>query len=112
MSRFYEMQVEITGFNPDTKEKIIEACCREWPFEPEDLAYDPGNNGKMWALAQDNLCGGESEDEFVERLRHAVWAANGAYCQVEIQATYLEDQPREIYSSDENDYKEWLKKEI
>lgn len=50
------------------------------------------------------LCGGESEDEFAERITKAIWQANGQFCSVEVCATYLEDLPCEQYQLDRDDY--------
>ena len=63
---------------------------------------EPGET--MHASAQGNLCGGESEEEFTERLSLAVWRANGGYCSVTVDATYLENLPYETHTLDEADY--------
>ena len=60
--------------------------------------------GKLTASADDQLCGGETERQFAERLAKAIWTANGGPCEVEVRATYLEDPPHEEYSFDESDY--------
>ena len=58
----------------------------------------------MQASAQHSLSGGESEEEFTERLSLAIWRANGKFCDVSVDATFLEDLPYEIHTLDENDY--------
>lgn len=58
----------------------------------------------LTASADDYLCSGETEPEFVERLAKVVWEANGGPCAVSVNATYLEDLPAESYSLDESDY--------
>ena len=51
--------------------------------------------------------GGESEEEFAARVTHAVWKANGGYCEVEVTATYLEELPYTTHELDEDDYAQW-----
>ncbi len=58
----------------------------------------------MRASSDGVLTGGESEEEFAERVARAVVKANGGPCEVEITATYLEDIPTETYSFARGDY--------
>lgn len=99
MSRFYNMNVEISGHDADKTAAIKDAATREWEFNDWDV-YD----GKLTANADGSLCGGETEKQFAERLSVAVWAANGKFCNVSIDATYLENLPCETYSLDEDDF--------
>jgi hypothetical protein len=105
MSRFYEMTVEISGHDPEKEAAIQAAATKEWPFD--DWICSEGN---MRASAQDSLCGGETEEEFAERLSIAIWHANGYFCEVIVNATYLENQPYEIHSLDEDDYERLIGK--
>lgn len=100
MSRYYQMDVEITKCDLSRKEKIIEAANDEWDFE--DWYADE----YLGASGRSNLCGGESEEEFVVRLSRAVWKANGAYCPVRVTATYLEDLPTEQHLLKEDEYEQ------
>ncbi len=99
MSRYYEMGVEITGHRPDKADAIRDAATNEWEFADW---YD--QDGKLTASAEGSLCGGETEEEFTERLSMAIWQANGAYCEVTVNATYLESLPYETHCLDEDDY--------
>jgi hypothetical protein len=105
MSRLYEMTVTISGYHPANTDKIQAAAEREWPFtdwwdsDDEDLDTPP-----LEASAQSSLCGGESEEEFTERLSVAIWQANGGYCCVVVNATYLENLPYETHTLGEEDY--------
>jgi hypothetical protein len=103
MSRSYEMQVEITGLDPSREEAVKKAAELEWSFESW-----PPYDDKLLAYGEGRLCGGESEEEFVERLTHAIWKANGKFCPVEVRATYLDDLPHETYNLDEGQYDEFL----
>ena len=51
-----------------------------------------------------SFAGGETEEEFTERLAVAIWRANGGYCEVIVNATFLENLPYEIHTLDEDDY--------
>jgi len=100
MSRYYEMTVEISGHSPEKVSHIKTAAEAEWPF------------GEWWSLgvgdirasAQSNLCGGEDEEQFTERLSVAVWQANGGFCKVVVNATYMDELPYERHVLDEKDY--------
>ena len=51
-----------------------------------------------------NCVVGRSEEQFTERLSVAIWRANGGYCRVSVDATYLENLPYETHGLDESDY--------
>lgn len=101
MSRYYEMTVEVTGFALSKKYDIQAAAEEQWSFSDW---YVPHSNTAMTATGQSNLCGGEDEGSFAVRVAKAIWKANGAFCQVDVRATCLEDIPYEAYSMGENDY--------
>jgi hypothetical protein len=100
MSRYYEMGVEISGYDPAKASQIQKAAQDEWPFSD----WWSSGDGELRASAQDALCGGESEEKFTERLSVAIWRANGAYCEVSVDATYLEELPYESHHLDEDEY--------
>jgi hypothetical protein len=104
MSSFYEMSVELSGYDAAKAEEIQAAAVAEWPFDDWWLAGagEPGET--MHASAQSSLCGGESEEAFTERLSLAIWRANGSYCSVSVDATYLENLPYETHSLGQADY--------
>jgi len=99
MSRYYGMNVTISGHNPAFFEEIKVAAGEEWPFEEWS-----NSDEQLTAYAEDNLCGGESEELFTERLSVAIWRTNGAYCDVTVDATYLETLPYETHCLNEADY--------
>ena len=84
---------------PKSDSRIRQAAANEWPFEEWT-----DNGEQINAYAEDNLCGDETEEQFTERLALAVWQANGAFCEVSVDATYLESLPYETHSLDEEDY--------
>jgi hypothetical protein len=105
MSRFYEMNVKISGHNPAKAAEIRAAAEEEWPFDDWwGCPWDETQGMAMHASAQHQLCGGESEEQFTERLSVAIWRANGNYCSVIVDATYLEDLPCEKHALHEADY--------
>ena len=105
MSRHYEMRVQIVGHRPENTAAIQEAAAQEWPFVEW---FDEDETLTAWA--EDNLYGGEREEEFTDRLAVAIWRANGAYCAVTVDATYLEELPFETHCLDEDDYARLLAK--
>ena len=111
MSRSYEMQVTVKGYTWKHVQTIISAMLRLWNFDEgtfpdKDQPLPPD----LLAVGTDNLCGGESEEEFADRLAQAVWSANQGYCDVEVRATYLEvDPPSEIHTLTQADYEAWRK---
>ncbi len=103
MSRSYEMQVEISGLDPPREEAVKKAAESQWSFDSW-----PPYDDKLLTYGEGQLCGGESEEEFVERLTHAIWEANGKFCPVAVRATYLDDLPHETYNLDGDQYNEFL----
>lgn len=97
------MTVTISSHNPTRLDAIKTAAKAVWPFDEWD--DDGGDEGEdPTSSATEVLCGGESEKEFIERLSVAVWGANGAFCDVTVDATCLEYAPCETYCLDEADY--------
>ena len=87
MSRYYDIGVEVLGHDPDKEDQIKKAAENEWPFSN----WWSSSDGNMQASAPDWLCGGESEEQFTERLSVAIWRANDGFCEVSVDATYLEE---------------------
>jgi len=105
MSRFYEMSVEVSGHDPAKVAEIQAAAEQEWPFDDWWFAGEEDDAAAtMHASGQGSLCGGETEEEFTGRLSLAIWRANGGYCRVSVDATYLENLPYETHELDEADY--------
>ena len=106
MSRFYEMTVTITKSDPKRRDAIAEACRETWSFDdPCDYADDKS----FEMCGRDNLCGGEDEEQFTDRLAKAIWEANKKYCLVEVCATFLESLPYEHHARNSKDYKRLMK---
>jgi hypothetical protein len=99
MSRAYGMLVDIRGQEPSRVGEIKQAAEEEWPFgDWSDF------EGELTAYAEDQLCGGETEEDFTRRLTVAIWKANGDYCKVSVDATYMESLPYETHCLNEDDY--------
>ena len=101
MSRYYNMAITITGVPNNRVDVVKEAATVEWAFDNWFLDDD----GVLTASADNRLCGGETEEDFAERLAKAIWAANGDYCRVEVNATYLDQMPYETHCLEEDDYR-------
>lgn len=117
MSRYYEMSIEVKGYD-DTKEiDIREAVDQEWGVDDSwcgehDTVYN--ERGELVSgvrsvtyNGRNNLTGGEGEDEFARRVSRAIWRANGTFCAIEVRCVYLDDPPCELYTFDEEDYEKW-----
>jgi len=109
MSRFYDMQIMIKKFNKDRIRQITEACIDEWPFEDLDV-QQMDTNPVLIGYAESNLSGGESEEQFADRLAAAVWKANKGYCHVTVNALCLEYLPYELHERSYEHYLIWVKK--
>ena len=103
MSRSYSMHVRVRDVAPERIQRVKQAANDAWDFDD----WHEWENS-ISSCADVSLCGGETEDEFAERLAKAIWAANGGYCDVEVVATYLENLPCETYSFDEDQYAQLL----
>ena len=99
MSRFFRMELDISGHVPQNLDAIKKAAAEEWPFEDwREFA------GAWTSSAEGYLCGGEGDEEFAERLSKAIWLANGTFCEVQVRAFFLEELPVESYSFGKDDY--------
>jgi hypothetical protein len=110
MSRSYEMRVMVRGHKPERLGDICGALEAQWEFDPSDFPLDEmPPPAELDVSGVDHLCGGMSADEMAERLAHAVWAANGAYCGVEVWSTFLDiTPPSDVYTWNAGDYQEWI----
>lgn len=105
MSRNYEMSVKVVGYNLKRDEAIEDAIVNEWDFESFEHYKNREGKMEMTSFAQGQLCGGETEQEFADRLAKAILKANGKPCYIEIGQTCLEDLPVETYFYDKEEYK-------
>lgn len=105
MSRRYNMGILICDVDPNRVEQVKSAATQEWP-SLDDWYFDTDTH-VLTASGEDNLCGGEGEEEFADRLAHAIWAAHGSYCEVTVAATYLEELPYEEHVRDAEAYDRW-----
>lgn len=109
MSRAYEMHVTIEDVTKDVEHAVIDACNEQWNFDDwaSGVGGEESYNVEGWGRSR--LCGGESEEEFTDRLSFAIWEATGCYLLVRVNATYLEDIPCEVHTRDKDDYNKWKK---
>jgi len=105
MSRCYNMGVKIENLRPERIEAVKKTASEQWPFE-DWFQHD----GELSAWGESTLCGGESEEEFSDRLAEAIWKAHGRYCQVTVEATYLEDLPCEEHVRNERHHRKWKRR--
>jgi hypothetical protein len=101
MSRYYSMSVSISTFQPHRIAAIRAAAQEHWEALEGDWFE---HSGTLSSTGNGSLCGGDTEEAFAARLTEAIWTANQAYCEVTVDATYLEDLPYERYTFYETDY--------
>ena len=99
MSRLYHMQVVVENYRTDRRRAIVSAAEAVWPFE----AWDE-DAGHLITDGDGALAGGEDEEAFAQRLARAVWRANERYCEVSVDATYLDDFSCNSYGFSEREY--------
>lgn len=111
MSRSYSMYVRIQGLVQSELATCEAAAEEEWNFD-DWFSYDPDKPGDKTATTnltisaggEGQLSGGETEDEFAQRLSVAIWKALGKFVPVEVVQTCLENLPCETYELDQDDY--------
>ena len=110
MSRSYEMRVMVRGYKPGRLGDICGALHAQWDFDPAEFPLgEVPPPAELDVSGTDNLCGGMSADEMAGRLAHAVWAANGAYCAVEVWSTFLDVvPPSDVHTWNDGDYQGWI----
>ena len=104
MSRFYEMSVEVSGHDRRRWPKSKRRQNRNGRLTTGGLPATSERRQTMHASAQDNCAAAKAKKQFTERLSLAIWRANGGYCHVSVDATYLENLPYETHALDEADY--------
>jgi len=99
MSRSYGMSLKVKGHRYKKSKAILEAYSDVWDYDVYDVRIYKQDYKDVITVSEsrDSLCGGESEDEFVDRAAEAIMKANGGPCKVEITATCYENIPCEIH---------------
>ncbi len=111
MSIRYEMRIRMSFVPKGKVDDVISALTWEWFtfIDPEDF-IESTHGYTMEHTEEGNLCGGEEESEFVERIAHAVWKACGQFVNVGIVATCLDLQPVESYRVTVEDYDKYIER--
>lgn len=104
MSKTYEMIITIRNYNPDKKNELIEACRNDWEIKDENIWEEPDS---LTCYGRSFLT--ETEEEFVDHISGEIWEANGGFCEVFVNATFLDDLPSEEHERGLQDYQKWLK---
>jgi hypothetical protein len=101
MSRAYSMQIVVETVTKAEKDSILEAIQDNWPIEDE-FWYEPTLTLSVSGDSQ--LCGGETEEEFTQRVTNSIWKAAGRFVPIVVNATCMENLPYESYSFEEGEY--------
>lgn len=109
MSRFYDMRITIYDPQPRNLRAVKRAV--EAEFGDDETAWNDWDEADGRHLfeytATDNLGAGGTEDSFANRVAHAVWDANDAFCEVVVSALCLEDLPREEHTRGKEEFERW-----
>jgi hypothetical protein len=100
------MTVVISKYDPKRKDKVIEAARELWTFDD----FLDTDKTVLESTGQENLCGGETEEEFADRLTKAVWEANEKYCIVEVRSTFMEELPYTTHIRGKAEYERQMKR--
>lgn len=101
MSRNYEMDIRVQGIKKEKLQEILNYLENEWFDESIDDVFimDCSNDTVKFSLCQRGyLCGGEMEEDFGARLYGTMKEINGEDFAFELESTFLDDPPREIYT--------------
>jgi hypothetical protein len=93
MSRGYDMNIRIWGYNKERESEIQNAVSSIWRLS--EWEPDPNFPKEMTAYGQDSLTGDETELEFASRVAAAAYLANASWCEVSVKATKLDEMPFE-----------------
>jgi hypothetical protein len=99
MSRAYRMNITVNDARLDRHQSIREMIQTEWKLDDWSVT-----NGEIYAEGESCLVGGETEEEFADRVTKAIWRANAAYCPVMVMAICLEELPHETHVRDQEDF--------
>jgi hypothetical protein len=111
MSRLYSMLFHVEQFDPNKVDDIRAAIDGEWGSDENESyleeAIDSRWPERLCVTGDGNLGGGESEEEFTDRVSDVIWAANGGFCTIHVYVTLLEDLLYEIHSREREDFDRW-----
>ena len=107
MSRNYEMIIRVYNVKDEgTKEMIHDVVKEEWSIDDE---YEDTDYYVMRGVG--SLCGGETEEEFANKVAMALWEKLEKYHRITVEAVYLDDLPCETYDMGEETYAEEMSDE-
>ena len=108
MSRYYGMFIEVHDVRDEDEFSVVdEVTGQEWDGCRGDDYVEAEK--KFQVYHESNLASGETPEEFVTRLSHAIWTALSRYVEINVQVTYIEDAPTDNFTADEEDYEKWKK---
>ena len=116
MSRAYRMEITVGDgdeeegglLTPIEVHSLADTIQGIWDVEEESPVY----HGVQLYYGENALYGGETEEEFTDRLSLAVWESLGRYIPIQVEATNLEHIPSESHSRDKEDYKRLSRDEL
>jgi len=94
--------MDVTVRDVDNIADIENALDKEWAFSDISQLDDT-----LYLYGEGWLCGGESEEEFVDRIAQSAWEANEGYCEVEVEAACLDDLPYNHHIREKEQHDNW-----
>lgn len=107
MSRSYRMSVEVKGVNVKYVNDVEDALMEEWDWSDGWDRYNASTVVSTCNTGDSQLCGGETEEEFADRVAAAAWKANRGYCEVSVGALLLEEVG-ELHDRSENAFDKFM----
>lgn len=113
MSQTYQMDVSLKNVDARKVGDVALFAGKEWPFGDWSHDHPDGQDDKLIDLdscGTGSLAGGETPEEFADRLSLAVWRANGGFCEVRVYSTYLEELPQDEHRRGRRDFNRLMKR--
>ena len=97
-SSYKRITLYIEGISQSRKETVRHAANEQWRFQIWN------QYGSHVFASGEGFFDPHEKEELADRLSWAIWAANQAYCAVEIQEACVEIRPQHTYRRDQSDY--------
>lgn len=111
MSAWFKIQLTI-DCKKEKEVAVLKAAKEHWDFTDVTTGEVPDQDDYVRIYASGE---GQSSyggfDAVLTDIVHAIWRANGEYCDVGVQSLYLEELPWEDHTYNEEDHTEFMERE-
>jgi len=109
MSRRYAIHIEVENVTKNEfhalKEEYETYLDCDWSSIGPPIKKGTYN---AFSSGETDLCGGMSEEEYLQETSYDIWKLLGRYVKVNINFTFLEDLPVISYETDEEMYNQFI----